>query len=368
MKIEEKAFRLNQKLESFLTAEERIRYVISLAETNNESIVQTTSFGIQSCLMLDLLHKSSSTTSVPVVWIDTGYLPEETYHFADQLQSRYGLDLRVYQGSLSPARMEALHGKLWEDPSDEAHTLYNSIRKVEPMNRALRDLKASIVLTGLRASQTSHRQSLQFVNIDGQRLKVCPILDWSDEDVTQYFATRMLVYHPLYSQGYRSVGDAHSSEAYDPSIHKNERETRFHGRSQECGLHIGISSTTTRSPSVGSLTESEHSDSTADDGSAADTGGFVVYGRPKCRFCRASKELIKEISKELDPGVPLHEIEVGKTITKEALEKKLGATIKTVPQIVYKGKHIGGYDDLVQWGTTQYNSTFVKLASAINVE
>lgn len=356
---------LNEQLKELDSAEQRIRFVLQYAEEKKCNAVQMTSFGIQSCLMLDLLHKAGGTSKVPVAWVDTGYLPPETYQFAKEMETRYNLNLQVCKGSLSPDQMEAAYGKLWEDNSDESHRLYNTIRKVEPMQTALRELRASFVLTGLRASQTDHRRSLQFANVDGERLKICPVLDWTDDQVTTYFGDMRLPYHPLYFKGYRTVGDWHSSEPYDPSIHRNERDTRFRGRTQECGLHVGITPTTPTTPEQQQLMLSQ---SYALDTIAAN--GFVIYGRPSCRFCRAARKLVNGLSKELEPGVPIIDVEVGKSISKEALQAKLGVAIQTVPQVLYKGNYIGGYDDLVEWGNTNYgcDSSFAEILSTIVVD
>ena len=72
----------------------------------------STSFGVQSAVMLHLATRVKP--DVKILWIDTGYLPPETYRFAAALTRRLGLNLTVEQSDITPARMEALHGKLWE--------------------------------------------------------------------------------------------------------------------------------------------------------------------------------------------------------------------------------------------------------------
>ena len=73
--------------------------------------VLSSSFGAQAAVSLHLV--SRQRPDIPVILIDTGYLFPETYHFVDQLTARLGLNLKVYQSPLSPARMEARHGQLW---------------------------------------------------------------------------------------------------------------------------------------------------------------------------------------------------------------------------------------------------------------
>ena len=222
---------LNQKF-SHAEATELIEWGY---QTFAEGLVLTTSFGIQSAVMLGLV--TSVVPDIPVVWIDTGYLPPETYRFAQQLTERLSLNLKVYQSPLSPARMEALQGRLWEVGTVEAFNRYDVIRKVEPMQRGLKELGAIAWLTGLRSKQTDHRQTLDRIGMQENRYKLLPILHWTSKDVYDYLQANDLPYHPLWMEGYVSVGDAHSSRPLTADD-TDERATRFNGLKQECGIHI----------------------------------------------------------------------------------------------------------------------------------
>lgn len=200
-------------------------------------LVLSTSFGIQSAVMLHLV--TQVIPDIPVIWIDTGYLPKETYIFAEELTQRLNLNLKVYQSDLSPARMEAIYGKLWEKKDVESLNMYDRIRKVEPMQRALKELEAKAWLAGLRQNQTEYRQKLEFVNQQGNQYKILPILRWHSREIYQYLTKYDLPYHPYFDLGYVSVGDWHSSRPLSEDD-DNERDTRFHGLKQECGLHLPI--------------------------------------------------------------------------------------------------------------------------------
>lgn len=204
-------------------------------ETFGDRMVMTTSFGIQAAVMLHLV--TEIIPDIPVVWVDTGYLPAETYRFAERLTQRLKLNLKVYQSPLSPARMEALHGKLWEKNDVEAFNLYDYIRKVEPMQRALKELNAKAWLAGLRSDQTEHRQTLQKVELQEGVYKIYPILDWHSRDVYKYLTAHDLPYHPFFDLGYVTVGDWHSSRPLTADD-DSERDTRFNGLKQECGIHL----------------------------------------------------------------------------------------------------------------------------------
>jgi len=222
---------INAQLEN-KTAPEIINWAY---DSFQEGLVLSTSFGIQSAVMLHLV--TSIMPNIPVIWIDTGYLPAETYTFAQQLSQRLNLNLKVYQSPLSPARMEALYGKLWDREDVESLNRYDQIRKVEPMQRALSELKATAWLAGLRRSQTSHRHELSTIAKQGEFYKVHPILNWHSRDIYQYLNQHNLPYHPYFDLGYVTVGDWHSSRPL-MADDTDERDTRFKGIKQECGLHL----------------------------------------------------------------------------------------------------------------------------------
>lgn len=205
------------------------------ADTFDTGLVMSTSFGIQAAVMLHLV--TEVVPNVPVIWVDTGYLPEETYRFAADLTQRLNLNLKIYQSPLSPAHMEALYGQLWAEDSVDALNQYDQIRKVEPMQRALRELEATAWLAGLRSQQTDHRKTLEIVDQQHGIHKILPILHWSSKDIYEYLEAHVLPYHPFFDQGYVTVGDWHSSRPLMASD-LDERDTRFHGLKQECGIHI----------------------------------------------------------------------------------------------------------------------------------
>ncbi len=219
------------------------------AEHFGEGLALSTSFGIQSAVMLHLATRV--VPDLPVIWVDTGYLPAETYRFAEELRERLALNLRVVQSPISPARMEALYGRLWEHDDVEAVQLYDRIRKAEPMQRELDTLGATAWLSGLRADQTDYRRTLPVVGRQGGRFKILPILRWKARDGYDYLKAHDLPYHPLFEQGYATVGDWHSSRPLTDND-EHERDTRFGGLKQECGLHLPAADEVTMS-SVGAL-------------------------------------------------------------------------------------------------------------------
>ncbi len=212
-----------------VSPEERIKWAV---EAHGGDLVMTTSFGIQAAVMLHLV--TQVVPRIPVIFIDTGYLFPETYRFAHELTERLNLNLKKFVPSMTAAEQEALYGKQWELGLDGLKR-YNFLNKVEPMDRAVRELGAKAWLAGLRRSQASTREALPVVQRQNKVTKIHPIIDWDNRKVHRYLTEHGLPYHPLWEQGYVSVGDWHSTTKLLDGM--REEDTRFNGMKRECGLH-----------------------------------------------------------------------------------------------------------------------------------
>jgi len=213
------------------SAGERIEW--ALATLPGEHVLSS-SFGAQSAALLHLVTRERA--DIPVVLIDTGYLFAETYRFVDELSAKLGLNLKVYRPEIGAAWMEARFGKLWEQGIDGLDR-YNRLRKIEPMRRALSDLGARTWIAGLRRSQAQTRSAIDFLELRDGRWKFHPIADWNDRTVWKYLQSHNLPFHPLWEQGYLSIGDVHTTQPWRPGM--REEDTRFFGLKRECGLHFG---------------------------------------------------------------------------------------------------------------------------------
>jgi phosphoadenosine phosphosulfate reductase len=218
----------NRQLDK-MNAQQRVLWTFDNLEPE---FVLSSSFGIQAAVMLHLVTRVRP--NIPVILTDTGYLFPETYRFIDELSDRLQLNLKIYRSSLSPAWQEARYGKLWEK-GVEGLEQYNQMNKVEPMERALKELEARTWFSGLRREQAKTRANQPVLAVRRGIFKVLPVIDWNNKDIYMYLQKYNLPYHPLWEEGYVSVGDTHTTTKWEPGM--SEEETRFFGLKRECGLH-----------------------------------------------------------------------------------------------------------------------------------
>jgi len=221
----------NQELEDF-TAQEML---IWAHKKFDDQFAITTSFGIQSSVLLNMVSKLCLQKKIKIFWIDTGYLPPETYHYAEKLINDLSLEVEILQSELSPARMEAIHGKLWETKKATDLDKYHELRKIKPLENGLEKYNIYCWASGVRSSQTENRNKMKFLDVIRNRLSLRPLLNWTNKDIFYYMEENNLPPHPLFIKGYSTVGDWHSSTP--EGIETKGRATRFGGRKQECGIH-----------------------------------------------------------------------------------------------------------------------------------
>ncbi len=167
-----------------------------------------------------------------IFFLDTGYHFWETAIFREQVASDWKLNvLDLYHDTRWDmfARQRTRTLPL-EDPN-----LCCFLNKVQPMQKALKDMKAWI--SGIRRDQTSVRASAKILELqeDGL-LKINPLLNWTKADVKKYAEENNLPSHPLFEKGYRSIGCAPCTIAI--GVNDDERAGRWTGRGKtECGLH-----------------------------------------------------------------------------------------------------------------------------------
>lgn len=197
-----------------------------------------TSFQAEGMVLIDMASKLSA--DLRVFTIDTGRLHQETYTFMDQVRSHYGIDIQVYFPDLLQVEsMVSAHGPNLFYESTDSRATCCQVRKVAPLRRALEGLDAWVV--GLRRDQGERRQNIRKVEPDhehGGIAKISPLADWTHDQVWSYIKTHDVPQHPLYAEGYASIGCAPCTRAIQPG--EDQRAGRWWWEAdthKECGLH-----------------------------------------------------------------------------------------------------------------------------------
>lgn len=194
-------------------------------------VALVSSFGADSAVLLHMVAGIDPGTAV--VFVDTGKLFPETLAYREQLAAELGL------GNIIVARPKAKRlatvdpdGTLWSRDAD----LCCWERKVEPLDDVIINYPCQI--TGRKRFQAATRATVPEREEDEFGLvKLNPLADWSEEDVRAYFALHALPDHPLYAQGYRSIGCAPCTRAVKPG--EDSRAGRWAGKAKiECGIHL----------------------------------------------------------------------------------------------------------------------------------
>lgn len=227
--LEDYARDLNRRY-GHLKAPELLR--LCIRELFPGQIATVSSFGTEAAIVLQLVADIEKT--VPVLFIDTLMHFMETLTYRDILLGRFGFtDAR----SIKPHPSDL-------GASDPTNTLWSSnpnlcchIRKVLPLERGLNGFSAWI--TGRKRYQNSDRNALPKFEAANGRIKINPLADWSYEEVQEAFRTYKLPKHPLFDEGYASIGCSPEACTRRIQVGEDQRAGRWAGQDKtECGIHL----------------------------------------------------------------------------------------------------------------------------------
>jgi len=201
----------------------------ALRTVGRERLAVVSSFGIESAALLKVM--ADVDPAIPVVFLDTGWLFEETLAYRDTLIAALGLrDVRSVKPLQETLSREDPERELWFSDPDACCR----IRKVEPLKRALAPFEAWI--NGRKRFQGNLRADIPVVEQDGFRLKFNPFANVSREAIEAIYANAKLPAHPLAVSGYLSVGCMPCTSRTSPD--EDARAGRWRGRAKtECGIH-----------------------------------------------------------------------------------------------------------------------------------
>ncbi len=208
-----------------------------LAGLYENQLVFTTSFGIEDQVITDMIF--SNNINIELVTLDTGRLFKETYKVFSKTIQKYDRKILTYfPDTASVEKMVSQKGpySFYESVDNRKECCH--IRKVEPLNRALRGMKCWV--TGIRSEQSAGRDKLKLIEIDETRgiYKYNPLLDWDLKDIEEYIKQNNVPYNILHDRGYVSIGCEPCTRAIKPG--EDFRAGRWWWETntgKECGLH-----------------------------------------------------------------------------------------------------------------------------------
>ncbi len=207
-------------------------------ETFGGRFAVVTALQVEGLVVLDIARRIDP--DVRVLTIDTGRLPEETHGFLDTVRARLGVTIEVVMPAAEAVgAMAARHGTNLFVRDQALRRLCCHVRKVEPLARALTGVEAWA--TGLRRDSGPARADTPLIERDathGGIVKLNPLATWSRQEALAYAQQHRLPIHPLYAQGYTSIGCAPCTRAVTPG--ESERAGRWWWEAdpdRECGLH-----------------------------------------------------------------------------------------------------------------------------------
>jgi phosphoadenosine phosphosulfate reductase len=194
-----------------------------------DRLALVSSFGTESAALLKVM--ADIDPAIPVIFLDTGWLFQETLDYRDTLSASLGLrDVRSVRPLQETLSGEDPDRELWFSDPDACCR----IRKVEPLARALKPFDAWI--NGRKRFQGGARASIPVVEADGGKLKFNPFANASREEIEAIYKLANLPQHPLVASGYLSIGCMPCSSRTAPG--EDVRAGRWRGRAKtECGIH-----------------------------------------------------------------------------------------------------------------------------------
>ena len=193
-------------------------------------VILTCSFQHDGVVLAHMI--TSIAPQVPIVFVNTGFHFPETLAYRDTLVARFGFNLVELHPGMPRAEFAEKHGlDLYARNPD----LCCQINKVEPLRQYLPSVRAWI--NGRRRDQAATRSAIRIVEeYQGGLFKVNPIASWTSRDTFYYLQRHDIPTHPLFEQGYASIGCAPCTRPVLAG--ESERDGRWAGQNKtECGMH-----------------------------------------------------------------------------------------------------------------------------------
>ncbi len=198
----------------------------------NKKMFVTSSFQTHSIVLLHIISRIDP--SIPVFFINTGFLFPDTIKYKDKIANAFGLNIIDAKSAIPKSQQKDEYGNLLF-ASDPDYCCF--LNKIQPLDPILAEY--DVWINGVRADQTAIRKAMKIEEESKfGTIRFHPMLDWDKKEIYAYIREHQLPKHPLDEKGYMSIG-------CEPCTRKvilgDERSARWFGMNKtECGLNTDL--------------------------------------------------------------------------------------------------------------------------------
>jgi len=223
--------------QNFLTEKSAEDILSFVNDKPGVNLVFASSLGAEDQVIFDMIYRLN--LDIPVFTLDTGRLFHETYELIAETEKRYNKKIEIFfPNHQAVEKMVNQDGINLFYKSSDLRKKCCYVRKLEPLARALKPYNAWIC--GLRREQAISRSNVKVIDFDAnERIKINPLIDWTEEDVWNYIRKYDVPYNKLHDKGFSSIGCACCTRAVAPGEHVRSGRWWWEAPEQkECGLHV----------------------------------------------------------------------------------------------------------------------------------
>lgn len=203
-------------------------------KTFGSRIAALTSMQRAGNVVCHMLHELQ--LNMPVLFVDTGVLFQETLETRDRLIERYGLNVVTLKPELTMEEQTEKYGVLYLDPEGQRKCCF--MRKNEPLIHVADQYDAFI--SSLRRSDGGARSRTPILSLDAETnsVRINPLVNFDDEQMDRYVEENTIHVNPLHAQGYATIGCNRCTTPVLPTEPKRAGRWRHLGPwSQYCGIN-----------------------------------------------------------------------------------------------------------------------------------
>lgn len=198
-------------------------------------IFATSSFQTHSIVMLHIISRADD--SIPVYFLNTGYLFPETHVYKDEIADLLGLHVIGLRSATPISQQKDSNGHLLFNSDPDYCCFLNKIQPLEPILAS-----HDVWINGIRGDQNENRKQLKEEERSSfDTIRFHPMIDWDARMIASYISKHNLPRHPLENKGFLSLGCEPCTRKIDLDLVADPRLSRWFGMSKtECGLHTDL--------------------------------------------------------------------------------------------------------------------------------